>query len=94
MPDLTDLIARVEALNHTDNAIDVEVEIALFEPSTGWASCRPNSAGTKVIYTHSYGGNSTVWADDWTLNRERRAETVRLLKERAAVLRAREAGRG
>jgi len=82
MTDLTDLIARVEALTATSNAIDVEVEVALFEPTGVSVACRPNDAGTKVIYTYCDGSRKTYLADDWTLTDEQRAETIRLLKER------------
>lgn len=82
MPDLTDLIARVEGLTKSDNAVDVLVEVALFESALGGVSCRPNSAGSKVIYTYADESEKTYWAEDWTLTDEHRAETVRLLKER------------
>ena len=48
------------------NAIDVRVEVALFQPDVDWASARANHAGTKVIYTHVDGSEDTCWADDWT----------------------------
>lgn len=89
MPDLTDLIARVEALTKSDNAVDVLVELALFEPTEFCLSCRPNDAGTKLIFTYSDDHETTYLAEDWTLTDEHRAETVRLLKEKlAAILRA------
>lgn len=82
MTDLTDLIARVEALTRADNAVDVLVEVALFEPTEVCTSCRPNYAGTKVIYKYLDGSQKTYWAEDWTLTAEHRAETVHSLKER------------
>ncbi|MCO6050890.1 hypothetical protein NGM99_13985 [Mesorhizobium sp. RP14(2022)] len=69
MVDLASLIERVEKCARLDNALDVEIEVALFEPDDVTKSCRPNNAGTKVIYTHVNGRETTYRADDWTMNK-------------------------
>ncbi|WP_426261540.1 hypothetical protein [Sphingomonas sp. DC1100-1] len=90
---LVELADRVEALKTSDNAVDVLCEIALFRPSTTWASIRANHAGTKVILTDQNGRDATFRADDWThevLGGPRvRAQTAASLRARAM-----EAGRG
>lgn len=68
MPDLSALIERVEALTGQSNDLDVEIEIALFNPDV---SVRANAAGTKVIYTKRDGSEATHLAWDWTMTRNR-----------------------
>ncbi len=77
------LADRCEAASGADNALDVLIEVALFNPDNGWAAVRPNAAGTKVIYTRPDGTEATFWAHDWTITDRRRRET-------AAALRAKE----
>jgi hypothetical protein len=81
MADLLKLADRVEGLTGPDNATDILVEIALFEPDAAWVSVHANAAETKVIYTRADGSQSTHWAGDWTLAHRR--------KDTAAALRAR-----
>jgi hypothetical protein len=64
---LQTLIDRLEAETGDNNALDVMIEVALFDPANSLATdCRANSAGTKVIYTNSKGEEVTYWADEWT----------------------------
>ena len=76
MADLSALIERVEALTGQSNGLDVEIEIALFNPDV---SIRSNAAGSKVIYTKRDGSEATHLAWDWTLDRNR-SRTVALLR--------------
>lgn len=62
----TRLIRKLEA-NERGNDLDIEIEIALFKPDADYVSVRPNSAGTKLIYTKADGTQETVWARDWSL---------------------------
>lgn len=66
----------------SDNRLDVEVEVALFQPCQAYAAIRPNAAGTKIICTDHKGRDMTFWAPDWTVNRQRAANEVRA---RAAI---------
>ena len=61
-----ELIERVHA-GECSNAIDVEIEVAVFSPDENYASIRPNAAGTKVIYRTHRGKEQTCWAADWTM---------------------------
>ena len=45
MTDLNKLAERVEA-GESSNALDVLIEVALFEPCKAWSACRANNAGT------------------------------------------------
>jgi hypothetical protein len=63
---LLELAASVDRLQRYDNALDVKIELALFEPDEDYASIRANAAGTKVIYTGHDGKEATFWAQDWT----------------------------
>lgn len=65
-----------------DNSLDVQVEIALFEPEHDYTAVRANAAGSKVIYTRADGSESTFWAHDWTA-RWNRESTVAALRARA-----------
>ena len=82
MTDLNALAAKVEGLTHSDNYLDVAVEIALFKPGSCFLGVRANNAGTKVIYTDKTGNNVTCWAEDWTAE-NRRPLTAAALRARA-----------
>lgn len=75
---LANLLARLEN-GERGNAIDVDIEIALFEPDTLWKKCRANSAKTKVIYTRFGKKESTHWAYHWS---DEPADTIAKIKER------------
>lgn len=77
MPNLEELASRVEAGRGTDNALDVLIEVALFEPDEEYVSARPNAAGTKVIYTLHGGIERTYWAQEWTADRKDAASALR-----------------
>lgn len=62
--DLQRLVERIEG-GERSNALDVDIEVALFEPCGSWKAARPNAAMTKVIYTDKNGVDSTHWAPDW-----------------------------
>lgn len=76
-----ELIARIETAGGGDNALDVLVEIALFEPDDLVESVRANAAGTKVIYRSRSGGEATHWPPDWT-RASQRQKTVAALRSR------------
>lgn len=78
---MRDLIERLEKAKGVDNALDIAIEIALFNPDV---AVRANSAGTKLIYTKRDGTEVTHLADDWTLGPERRARTLALLRAKEA----------
>lgn len=63
-----ELIKRLGKATKSDNALDVLVEIALFEPDETFVAVRANAAGTKVIYTRPDGREQTFWAPDWTMD--------------------------
>lgn len=71
------LAERVAGGKGLDNALDVEIEVALFEPGEAAASARANAAGTKVIYTYTDGTQRTHWAEEWTAIRGEAALTLR-----------------
>lgn len=75
---MTELIERLEAAE-SSNALDVLCEVALFRPGTCFTKIRPNTAGTKVIYTDKAGHNMTCWAEPWS-EPPRRAATIAALK--------------
>jgi hypothetical protein len=77
------LAERVLTVMGSDNALDVLVEIALFEPDEDCVAVRPNAAGTKIIGTGPDGTETTHWAWDWTME-EHRETTAKLLRARAA----------
>lgn len=79
MTDLHALAGRVEAGKGTSNALDVEVEIALFRPDELYLGVRANAAGTKVIYTDHGGNEATHWARDWTADRPGTAHSLRAI---------------
>lgn len=74
------LTDKVAALTEPSNAIDIEIEIALFQPDDRHVSVRPNSAGTKVVYTRRDGTKDTFWAYDYTLTTESRAKALAALQ--------------
>lgn len=82
MKDAATLLAlaeRVSSGRGCDNALDVEIEVAVFdEPHI---AVRANAAGTKVIYTKG-GKDMTHWAPDWTKDR---AGTAAALRAHAAI---------
>lgn len=80
------LAERVRRLgSRGDNSLDVQCEIALFEPGTAYTGVRSNDAGTKVIYTDRAGNDVTCWSEDWTVL-ARRDSTIAALRTRAASL--------
>lgn len=66
-PDLATLLERVRACTGPDNALDMEIEMALFEPDHKHVSLGANAAGTKLIYKRADGRQETFWAADYTL---------------------------
>jgi hypothetical protein len=79
---LASLLERVRDCDEADNALDIEIEIATFQPDRLYSAVRPNAAGTKLIYTTQDGGQETCWAWDWTLNeanRKQAADAIRAL---------------
>ena len=83
----TGLVERIEALTHQDNRLDVLCEVALFEPDTCFIACRPNNAGTKVVYQDWAGNDVTCWAQSWTAD-NRRAATIEAIRDRIKALTA------
>jgi len=76
--DLSALIARLEK-GERGNALDVLIEVALLEPDQSYASCRPNKAGTKVVYMAHNGLPATFLARDWTAA-ESRNDVIAILR--------------
>lgn len=76
------LAEKVAKTKRSCNALDVQIEIALFEPDAAYSAIRANSAGTKVIYTTPAGQDTTYRARDWTADR---AVTLAVLRARATV---------
>lgn len=68
MSERKELIARLTKAKKATNEMDVELEVALFKPNQIVVAVRPNSAGTKVIYTKADGSEMTCWAREWSLN--------------------------
>lgn len=77
MSELLQLAERCDGLKFTDNALDVQIEIALFVPDKAFRAVRANSAGTKVIYTTQAGDDVTFRAMDWTKQPRRTAAALR-----------------
>jgi hypothetical protein len=77
MTDLSELIERVEKATGPSNELDIQIEIALFDPEV---SVRPNAAGTKLIYAMRSGKQQTVLAADHTLTPESREIALALLR--------------
>lgn len=79
MTDLRELAERVANGKGCDNALDVEIEVALFTPDLESIAVRANAAGTKVIYSNRCGTESTHWAEEWTADRPSAAAYLRAL---------------
>lgn len=77
--ELASLIKRVKAAKGGSNALDMEIEIAVFKPDGLHTSARANAAGTKLVYERKDGGTDTHWAGDYTLNAASREHAVALL---------------
>jgi hypothetical protein len=85
MNPLLELADRVEAARGFDNAIDVECEIALFEPDDFELAIRPNAAGTKIIVTIKDGPERTFIARDYTISAAARKQTAASLRAIASM---------
>jgi hypothetical protein len=79
MSDLASLLENVRSAKAGSNALDMEIEIALFKPDGLHTSVRQNAAGTKLVYTRQDGGTDTHWAADHTLNAATRERAIALL---------------
>lgn len=79
MTNLMELASRVGEARRSDNALDVQVEVALFQPDDTYTVCRANAAGTKVIYTRTDGSKETCWAPDWSASPKSREEAAEAL---------------
>lgn len=90
--ELLALAERVATAKGLDNATDVEVEVALFEPDSDWVSIRANDAGTKTICTATDGSERTFWARDFTISAGNRREAATALRAKARALAAIETG--
>jgi len=77
MTDNTALIEALDGAQGPDNKLDVLIECAFND-------CRPNSAGTKVIYRNS-GRDEVYWARDFTATPESRAKAIAALRARSAA---------
>lgn len=81
--ELRALAARVAGLDEASmprNVLDVQCEVALFNPGKIYTAVRANAAGTKVIYSQASGApDVTCWADDWTMQHRRASTTAALL---------------
>jgi|GEM_PF-6603945 len=73
---MSGLIERLEA-GERSNALDVLVEVALFEADEIYFDAVANNAGTKVIYAKRDGSFQTAWAPDWSLRSEMAIEALR-----------------
>ena len=79
--ELLALADRVEAIRSGfDNAIDVQCEIALFEPDDCELAIRANAAGSKVIVTINGGPDRTFIARDYTISAGARRNTAARLR--------------
>lgn len=73
------LAERVSRLGpQGDNHLDVQVEVALFNPGGVYTAARPNYACSKVVYTDKAGNNVVCWAEDWTIPARRKATIAAL----------------
>lgn len=79
MTDLAELLERVNRLRSYSNDIDIDIDIALFEPDSQYRSVKPNAAKTKLVFTLADGTTRTHWADDHTLTGESRDRAARRL---------------
>lgn len=60
----SELVARLDR-GERSNALDVLIEIAMFEPCEEYTDAVSNNAGTKVIYSKAGGGFETCLAREW-----------------------------
>lgn len=78
---ITELLSRLQSAEPPSNALDVLVEVALFETDSRVQSCRANSAGTKVIVSVTRTGREvTCWAREWSEEPLRSQAIAALLK--------------
>ena len=84
-PSLQSLLERVRSAEKADNATDIAVEIALFEPDDEFVSVKSNSVGTKLVYARRDGSTSIYLAEDHTLNSETRANAIALLSAKLSM---------
>lgn len=70
--ELIALAEKVEAMDVGSNEMDVIIECAFND-------CRPNAAGTKVIYINK-GREEVYWARDWTIDQAARDRTAKALR--------------
>lgn len=73
---LQDLLDRVKAATGYDNALDIAIDVALFEPDVEFSAARANAAGTKLVLTDCNGQQRSFLATDWTLNPAMRARAI------------------
>ncbi|MEQ9634649.1 MAG: hypothetical protein RLW68_01045 [Devosia marina] len=79
MTEISELLERVKAARGYSNALDIEIDMALFKPDGRHISVRPNAAKTKLVYIKRTGGTDTFLAHDWTISQASRDEAIRLL---------------
>lgn len=79
MTDLSSLIERVKSARKQDNALDVLIDVALFEPDEECSSVRANAAGTKLVFSYRSGKSQTFRARDWTLDKDWRRMAIERL---------------
>lgn len=84
MSEVESLAQQVEAARGCNNSLDVQCEIALFEPSETERSIRANAARTKVIVTFHDGSEWTYIARDFTISKVERERTAALLRANEA----------
>lgn len=76
---LTELAGRVRTGSGISNRLDIEIELALFDPKVGsFVSVQPNASRTKLVYRRADGTDVTAHAHDWTMRREHSATQLRL----------------
>lgn len=85
MTGIDELIERVRKSRSTSNALDIEIDVALFKPDSEYVSVAPNSAGTKLVFRLADGTTRTHWAEDHTLTGESRDRAIALLKALGAT---------
>lgn len=84
--ELLALADRVDAIRSGfDNAIDVQCEVALFQPDNCELAIRPNAACSKVIVTINGGPDRTFLAGDYTISAGARRKTAARLRALAQV---------
>lgn len=77
---LTELRGRLAGAKGPSNSLDIEIEVALFQPDLRHSSARSNQAGTKIVYTRRDGsGTDTFWAADYTLDADSRKKALALI---------------